>query len=406
VILKNVIIDAALPSQDVWIESGKIKAIAPVIDQPNEEEIDGQGQWLLPGVIDLNVRLKNDTLTQKNLEMLARDAAKGGVSTCVIMPDFSPRLDNETLLELLSAKLSSMPIALLLAAPLTTKASDTLNNLATLIKNGAVAIQGNSSVNANLTRRGIQYANMKHVPLLCNCYEPSLDDAGVMHEGDVSFRLGLPGISKIAEITEVAKMCEVSVHYGAKVVFQSLSTTRSLALLEEARNRGGKAYSEMSIHHLCKTDVCCDGFNTAAKIKPPLRDETEKNTLMECLRAGQVDTITSGHSPRSVLYKDVAFEEASFGVHAVSDLLSLTYTYLVKTGAIDMQKMIRLLSTTPASILGLSQKGSIAAGYDADMVLFDPNASWTMAEKGSIYAGEVFFGKVNATFVAGKKVFS
>ena len=145
------------PLQDVLIQEGKITKIASSI-HIGGEVIEGNGKWLLPGLIDLNVRLKNDTLNQKHLEMLSHDAARGGVTTCVVMPDFSPRLDNETLLELLNAKLSHDRISLLLAAPLTTKESEKLNNLATLIENGACAIQGNSSINANLIRRGIQYA--------------------------------------------------------------------------------------------------------------------------------------------------------------------------------------------------------------------------------------------------------
>ncbi|NLC28663.1 MAG: amidohydrolase family protein, partial [Campylobacteraceae bacterium] len=303
--------------------------------------------------------------------------------------------------ELLSAKLESLQVRLLLAAPLTTKSNDTLNNLATLIKNGAVAIQGDSSVNSNLIRRGLQYALMKNVPMFCNCYEPNLDDAGVMNEGDVSFKLGLPGVSKIAEIIEVAKMAEVAFHHGSHVVFQSLSTPRSIFLCKTAKERGAKVSAEVSIHHLCKTDECCDDFNTAAKIKPPLREKAVLNELVQMLKNGEIDTLTSAHQPRSIVYKDVAFEEASFGIHAICDLLPLTYTYLVKKGIISMSRMIELLSTNPAKILNLKTKGEMKVGFDADMILFDPNKYWQMREKGSIYEGESFYGSIDATFVDG-----
>lgn len=391
--------------QDVKVEHGKIVAIESLIDE-EDEIVHGNGRYLIPGVIDLNVRLKNDSLSQNHIQLLAKDALKGGVSTALIMPDFTPRLDNETLLELLNAKLATLNVNFHLAAPLTTQSNSTLNNIATLIKNGAVAIQGDSSVNANIVRRGLQYALMGNVPLLCNCYEPNLDDAGVMNEGEISFKLGLPGISKIAEISEVAKMAEVATYYKAPVLLQSLSTLRSIELCNEAKKRGAHIRAEISIHHLCKTDVCCDGFNTAAKIKPPLREEKTKNDLLNALKLGHIDTLTSAHQPRSIVYKDVAFEEASFGIHAICDLLPLAYTYLVKPGHISFERLMELLSANPASILGLENKGKIAVGMDADMVLFDSNAKWKMEEKGSIYEGEMFFGSVDATYVNGVCVYS
>lgn len=389
--------------QDVKVDNGIIAEIAPLI-KGDDEMIDGDGRYLIPGIIDLNVRLKNDSLSQNHVQLLSKDAARGGVSTALIMPDFTPRLDNETLLELLNAKLSTLSVNLYLAAPLTTQSNNTLNNLATLIKNGAMAIQGDSSVNANLVRRGLQYALMKNVPLLCNCYEPNLDDAGVMNEGDISFKLGLPGISKIAEISEVAKMSEVASYYGAHVLLQSLSTTRSIELCNLAKSRGANIKAEVSIHHLCKTDLCCDGFNTAAKIKPPLRDEGTRVELLNALKLGHIDTLTSAHQPRSILYKDVAFEEASFGIHAICDLLPLAYTYLVKPGHLSLDKLMELFSQNPASILGLN-KGKIAIGMDADMILFNPNTEWKMVEKGSIYEGETFFGGIDATYVGGVCVY-
>jgi dihydroorotase len=391
--------------QDVEITDGKITAISSSIKSNDSANIDGDGRWLIPGIIDLNVRLKNDSLSQNHVELLSNDASRGGVTTALIMPDFTPRLDNETLLELLNARLSSLGVNLYLAAPLTTESNQTLNNLATLIKNGAMAIQGDSSINANLVRRGLQYALMKNVPLLCNCYEPNLDDAGVMNEGDISFKLGLPGISKIAEISEVAKMTEVAYYYGAHLLMQSLSTMRSIELCMDAKERGAKITAEVSIHHLCKTDICCDDFNTAAKIKPPLREESTRVELLNALKDGKIDTLTSAHQPRSIVYKDVAFEDASFGIHAICDLLPLAYTYLVKPGHLSLERLMELFSQNPASVLGLKNKGKIAIGMDADMVLFDPKTEWKMEEKGSIYEGETFFGGIDATYVNGKCVY-
>lgn len=328
-VIKNVLIDDDKNYFDVLIEDAKIVKIGKDID--DEVVVDGGGNWLLPGIIDLNIRVKNATLTSKNIELLSNEALKGGVTTVLLMPDFTPRVDNETMLDFLNHKLGTMAINFYESASLTIKEGTTLNNVGTLVANGASAIWSNSSINANLIRRGLQYANMKSVPLCCNCYEPSLDDGGVMNEGEISFKLGLSGISKIAEIAEVAKMCEVAQNYNSSIVCQSISTYRSLELIKNAKDRGVEVYSEVSIHHLCKNDECCDGFNTLAKIKPPLREEQERLKLLQALRDGDIDTLTSAHSPYSITHKDVSFDEASFGIHAISDLLPLTYTYLVKT---------------------------------------------------------------------------
>lgn len=392
--------------QDVRVENGVIVQISSQIEDKSAKIVDGANRWLLPAIVDLNVRLKNDSLSEDNIQLLSKDAARGGVGTALIMPDFTPRLDNETLLELLNAKLSSLKVNLFLAAPLTTRESGILNNLATLIQNGAKAIQTNSSVNANLIRRGLQYALMKNVPFVCNCYEPNLDDAGVMNEGEISFKLGLPGISKIAEITEVAKMVEVAQYYKAHVLLQSLSTKRSIELCTEAKQRGAHVKAEVSIHHLCKTDVCCDGFNTAAKIKPPLREEKTRQDLLNALQLGQIDLLTSAHQPRSIVYKDVAFERASFGIHAICDLLPLAFTYLVKSGLIGIERLMELLSYNPAQTIGLNSKGKIAVGMDADMILFDDTKETIMSEKGSIYEGELLYGTVDATYIKGECVYS
>ncbi len=406
-IIKNVKLIDVEGFSNVKIEDGKISAIENDLERLGKDEdiIDGNFMWLLPGIIDLNVCLKNYILSQKHLQMLCDDAKKGGVSTCVIMPNYSPQFDNKTFLEFLNAGLGNLDINILMIAPLIRSDENQLNNLATLIEKGACAIQGVSSLNANLIKRGLQYANMKKKPLFCNCYEPDFDNEGVMNDGKVAFSLGLRGISKISEISEVAKMCEVAYDFDAPVLFQALSTKRSLELVKMAKDRGANVMSEVSIHHLCKEDSQCKSFNTNAKIRPPLREKGEREALIEMLQKGYIDILSSIHSPRSVSFKDVAFEQASFGIHSICEYFSIAHTYLVSHDLISLEKLTQLTSLNPASILGLKSKGCIKVGFDADMILFDDKQEWKLEQKDFIYKNEILKGKIKATFVGGKRIF-
>lgn len=388
---------------DVLINKGFIEKIEKDIVMPKEARIiDAKKAYLLPGLIDLNVRLANSELNKDSLEKLTKTSLKGGVTTSLIMPDFSPRLDSSTLLEHFMIKADKEKADLHVAAPLESEETERLNNIATLINNGAKAIWTKSASNSNILKRGFQYARMKKATIFCSCYDPNLDDEGVMNEGEVSFQLGLSGISKISESAEVAKVAEISLINNTKIIFQSLSTKRSIDLISDIKKTNKNIFTEVAIHHLCKNDTACDGFNTYAKIQPPLREEEERKALLQELRDGNIDILTSAHSPRSVLYKDVAFEEAAFGIGSIEEYLSLCYTYLVKPGHISMQHLIEMTSKKPAELLNMENVGAIQEGFQADLILFDPSLEKKEEKISSIYKGEVLFGEVKKVIKNGE----
>lgn len=403
-LIKNALVSTlqGLVSQDVLIEEGKIIAVAQKLDASTHEVIDASGLYLLPGLIDLNVRFSNSTLNQEHIDKLASSCLKGGVTTAVVMSDFSPRLESATLLELVKFKIDQAKIDLKISAPLADEKEDQLHNIATLLNNGAAAILADSHRNANLLRRGMQYATMKKRPLFVQCYEPNLDDNGLMNDGVIASKLGLSGISKISETAEVAKVAEMAHSYHATVVLKSLSTQRALEIAKAHKVLKSDLYTEVSIHHLSKNDSSCDGFNTYAKLMPPLREEEERKALIGALKEGSIDILTSAHSPKSILYKDVAFEDAAFGIGSIEEFLTLAYTFLVKNDVIGLNELIRICCYNPAKVLGLSQKGVIAVGYDADLVLFDPKESYEVSNKHSLYCGNTLHGKVKKVVVGGK----
>ena len=236
---------------------------------------------------------------------------------------------------------------------------------------------------------------MHHLTLHIDPKNHIFRDVGVMNEGEVSFSLGLGGISKLEEYSEVAKILEFSHFYEVEVLFKNISTKRAIELIAQSR----LAYAEVSVHHLLLRDEACNGFNTLAKISPPLRDKKEQEELLIALEEGKIDILTSLHSPVSSIYKDISFNEASFGIDAVSYYLPLLYTSFIQTNILKPQKLVELASSNPAIFLG-KKVGQIKEGFLADLVIFNPKAQ-TEIKSMSPYSTKVLQGAVEGVIKEG-----
>ncbi len=386
--------------KDVLIKENLIAKIADVIEEPSAIMIEAKGLYLLPGIIDLNVRFKDDILSKSHIQRLKNKAKKSGVTTFALMPDFAPWVESDTFMELLAYKMDdSMKLSI---KGLQGEDQHKLNNISRLLASGATLIQEDSHNNGNLLRRILQYALMKKVPFFCFCNNPDLNDNGVMHEGVTSAKLGLAGISKISEISEVAKVATMAEYYGAKTVFQSLSTATSLDIVARSKFNNPQIYAEVSIFHLIFNDEACSDFNTLAKLMPPLRDEQERTRLMEALKIGKIDILTSLHAAKSFNSKDVPFNDAAYGVDSLEEYLALCYTSLVRGGHIDMPRLISLMSEVPAAILGLENRGKVEEGYIADVILFNPSVKKICDDKKSLLFGREIFGEVKEILKQGE----
>ena len=391
----NILSDEGEFRADVRIEEGVIAKIGKNIEPKNSEKIiNAKGKYLLPKLIDTNVRLLDDTLSKKNLEKLYKKAKEGGVGSFVLVDDFTPKVENATHLELLNSKVSANNDVNILLSVNSLDKEKRLNNIATFLKNGAKVIYTRSDINGNTLVRVMQYAYMKKVPIFCFALDDDIKNRGVMNEGEVSFKLGLPGISKIAQISEVSKVVELATFFDVKILFQGLFTSKSLQILKAVKKSNKKVYTEVSLHNLLLSDEECKGYNTHAKLISPLQENEEKERLIKFLKEGVIDVISSSHSPKSYIYKDVAFEDAKEGVDALSLTLKLGYTYLVKKGIIPFYQFINLISKNPAEILSLDKKGKIKEGYSDDVILFDPNVSQKIDDESSLYHGKEVYGKI------------
>ncbi len=379
--------------QDLLIKDGKIVKIGANLDD-NDEVLDAQGMTLLPSFVDLCVNLKNDKFSLSNLELLEKECLRGGVGAIILRDcmDFDEESFSLFLQNLKFRKIQIFP------SVCTLDKQGKLKNLATLLNKGAHALELKSSCNANILRVSMQYALMKEKSIFVKCYDENFDDNGVMNDCEMSFELGLAGMSAVAESSEVAKIKEIAKFYGVKVIFDLLSLRRSIELLEDENLK------LISIHHLIKDDNACTGFNTAAKLNPPLRSKEDKESLKQALKQGKIDFLSSLHSAKSISLKDLAFDEAAFGIHSICEFMSLCYTFLIKEGLLTWKNLCKVTSQNPSEFLGLNS-GIIEVGKEANLVLFDESEEIS-APKSSLYANDKLFGKVKLHLIKGENIIS
>jgi len=384
---------------DILIEDEKILKIATTINSIDAKIIDAKQNYLLSGIVDLNIRLRDDKLSLNNIQEIEQRAIKAGITTLVLNCDFKPEAENETFFQLLHEDIKKRNITIIPSIKGLNK-DNRLNNISILLKNGAKVISENSDITTNSLRRLAQYSLMHKAPLFIFCQNRALNKDGVINESMLSNKLGLPGILKIGEISEVAKVSALSSYYKSKTLFQSISTRKSLDIIANEKKDFKELYSEVSMHHLLKTDISCDNFNTYAKITPPLRTNKQRELLIDALKSNMIDTVTSLFSPKSIIHKDLPFELAKFGIDELEDFLPLLYTNLVQNNTISMEKLQSLISTNPAKILGISN--TIEVGNKADLIIFDKSTTKTSHNKSSIYNNDKILGRVTTTISRGK----
>ncbi|MEB2817931.1 amidohydrolase family protein [Campylobacter upsaliensis] len=373
--------------KDLEISQGLIQKIGENLQ--GDEIFDAKGLTLLPSFIDLCVYLKNDKFSLNHLDLLEKECLKGGVSTILLrdVMDF----DEETFILFLQ-NLSHRTLQIFSSV----KVKEPLKNIASMINQGAVALELESKLNANILKIAMQYALMKKVPIFAKCLNEDFDDNGVMNDCLLSSQLGLIGMSEVAESSEVAKLKEIAAFYQSEIIYDRLSLAKSLDLAQNETIL-------VSIHHLIKNENACENFNTAAKIKPPLRSEEDRAFLQNALKKGKIRFLSAMHCPKSSNLKDLAFDEAAFGIHSICEYVSLCYSFLVQNDFISWEKLCEATSLNPAKFLKLNS-GEIKEGKEANLILFDENVS-TKAPLNSLYSKDTLKGEVKHHLLKGEFVF-
>ncbi len=373
---------------DVRIEAGEIVEIAEGLSAP--ETIDANGRYLLPALNDIGLMVYDRKLRGGTLDKLAQNAEENGFSTVVLSSLCAPRIEDEITLEFVKSQADHYPQADILPLVSGVKEDGKLADCAIMLREGGVGIEFESHIDGNLIRRLMEYAKAHDVPLYCHADDPALSDSGVMHEGEIASRLGLPGVPPLSEISQVARIRTFAEHYGVDVVFLGLSTPEAVEICAESAH----LKAQVSIHHLILSDAACEGYDTAGKVWPVLRDESRRQALLKQAAEGKIDLLTSLHSPASRTAKDAVFGEAAFGIDGLYGFLPLLYSELIAPGHLTWEDVTRMCAKEGAKLLKREREGEIAVGQCAAFVLFDPKAKTRFDDSRSPYRGRTFQGGV------------
>ena len=377
---------------DIKVQNGLIVKIGDALQ--GDEAKDLQGAYIVPKLVDLNVRLKDGVLSATTIQQCAKEAKKGGVGTLVLQPDSTPRIDNEIVLEFAQNSIKDIDEVKMEIAIDALQEDLSLSNIAILLKKGAIAPRMSTIAKNNIAMKIAEYVKMYKKPLLCKAEDNSLISQGVMFEGDVSSKLGLAGIPELSEVVHVSRMIEIARYYDIEIIFHSIASPRSLDMITKAKAEGVRVSAEVSLHHLLLSDKACEDFNTTAKLNPPLVDERLKEELVTALKEGRIDLLTQLHQPSSPVNKEVAFFDAAYGSSALADAWPLYYTKLVKSGILGLEELIELIVNRPLRLLGREDiKLEVGANIEKFLAL-DLNGSYKVENSNSLYNGETMNAKI------------
>lgn len=401
---------------DILINYGLIERVAENINDPDAKIIDATGMIVAPGLVDLHVHFREPGFEYKeDIESGSQAAARGGVTTVLCMPNTNPPIDSAALVEYVINKGKRTGLVNVQTSACITKqlAGNEISEMNELKNAGALAFtdDGRPVSSSLIMRRALEYAKMLDIPVLSHSEDLALVDGGSMNLGFTSTHLGLRGIPKSAESTAVTRDIHLAEELDARLHICHVSTKRSLEAIRLAKANGAKITAETAPHYFTLTDEACDGFNTNAKMNPPLRDSEDVEAIIEALCDGTLDAIATDHAPHHFDEKDIEFEKAANGIVGLETSLALGYTYLVKSGKMSLLTLIDKMCTTPAKIIGID-RGTLNEGAPADIVIFDGNEEFTVdvndfvsKGKNSPYNGFKLYGKVCRTINGGRTVY-
>ena len=402
---------------DVLIDGNRVAAVGRDIPGDGASVVEiPRGLVVCPGFIDMHVHLREPG--REDVETIAtgaRAAAAGGFTAVCPMPNTDPVTDNQAAVGFIVKQAQAAGAARVypIAAISLGQKGEQLSEFGELASAGAVAVSddGHPVVSSHLMRMALAYARAFDLPVADHCEDPTLKGSGVMHEGVVSTRLGLRGIPAAAEEIMVARNLLLADLVGGHIHLCHMSTRGSVELIRRAKEKGVRVTAEVTPHHLTLTDEACEGYNTNAKMNPPLREAADVAALRAGLKDGTIDAIATDHAPHHYDAKEREFDDAPFGIVGLETALSLGLTELVDGGALTLPQLIDRMSTAPARVFRLGG-GSLKRGSPADIVVFDPDLRWRVdparfysKSRNTPFAGRDLRGGVTRTIVAGLTVF-
>ncbi|MEK7388871.1 MAG: dihydroorotase [Elusimicrobiota bacterium] len=405
--------------RDVLVTDGRIGDVAPSLARKSAFKdvpvIEAKGKWVIPGLVDMHVHLREPGgEADETILSGTKAAARGGVTTVLAMANTVPVCDSPAQLSFLRAKAKSDAVVNVLFAGAVTlgQKGEMLSEFAKLKAAGAAALSddGRPVMNAGLLRRALEYAKDLGLLLIDHCEDSTLSAGACMHEGAQALRKGLRGSPWAAETVQVLRDIALAELTGARIHLAHLSAAASVAAVRQAKKRGVALSAETSPHHFTLIDENIPGYDANWKMNPPLRETDDRQAILEGLADGTIDAIATDHAPHGCAAKAAGIDLAPFGVIGLETSLSLAMTDLLHKKVLNRRRLVERLSTSPASLLGLKGKGTLAPGADADIAIVDPEASWTPQapfqsnSRNSPFIGRRLKGRVLTTLRAGRIV--
>lgn len=405
-------VDAVL---DVLVSNGKIEKAEKGIKEKGARVIEAKERIVAPGLIDMHVHLREPGREDKETVATGTLAAiGGGITSVCCMPNTEPAIDTpEKVKELKDIiKKTAASNVYIIGAITKEREGMELADMRMMKKEGIIAVSddGNSIEDGNIMLEALTRARANNLVLSSHCEDKRISDKGVINEGIVATKLGLRPSPRRAEFETVKRDIELAAKTGVRLHIAHVSCKESIELIRKAKKNRLRVTAEVTPHHFTLTDECCLTYDTNTKANPPLRSKEDCDAIKKALGDGTIDAVASDHAPHGKHEKDNVFDLAAFGMIGLETSLALTIC-LVRERIISWKRLVELMSSNPAGILALKDKGSLSRGADADIVIIDPEREWTYKEdsirsksKNTPFVGWGFKGKAVCTIVGGKVV--
>ncbi|MZH14245.1 MAG: dihydroorotase [Nitrospinae bacterium] len=403
---------------DLLLSEGKVEAVEPkgkIKEAPGLEVIDAKGLVVTPGFCDMHVHFREPGHEYKEtIETGSQSAAAGGFTTVAVMPNTSPVNDNRSITELILSQAQQTAIVNILPIGAITKGlkGETLSDMGELKEAGCIGYSddGRPVSDSEIMRRALEYSKMFDLPCIQHSEVLELTRGGSMNEGVVSTELGLKGMPTEAEDIMVHRDICLLPKTGGRLHVAHISSGGSVDLVRQAKAKGLPVTCEVAPHHFILTDEACRGYDTNAKMSPPLRTNSDLEMIKEGMKDGTIDIIATDHAPHDLVDKQVEFSKACFGIVGLETALPLTLK-MVDEKVISLERAIEMLTSQPNKIFGLD-KGSLEVGRVADIAIFDENKKYSIdpskfksRSKNSPFKDWKVRGKILRTLVNGKTVY-
>lgn len=402
---------------DVVLEDGKVAEVGGGgrVSRPDSPTFDASGCIVSPGLIDPHVHLREPGGEEK--ETIASGAAAavhGGFTSICCMPNTHPALDDEARIEFVYRQAQRAGLCHVFPVGAITKgrAGETLAEIGLMAKGGAVALSddGVAVASPGIMRKALQYAAMVGRPIMQHCEEPTLTAGASMNAGETAIRCGLGGWPGVAEELIIERDLRLNREIGCRYHVQHVSTAGGVEILRRARADGmGEVTAEVTPHHLLLTDACCASYDTSYKVNPPLRTQVDVEALRQGVAEGLMTILATDHAPHTREDKEREFAAAPFGIIGLESALPLYVRALIETQALDWPRLLGMMTIHPARLCGLTSKGTLESGADADVTIIDPHRRWTIdaerfasKSRNCPFHGWEVTGRAVATIVAGE----